>query len=311
MVSYKPVLKITCILVCSAFLFHTSVSAQRDFFQPAAKVNPVRVRGVVIGETVLGAAVTLGLNYLWYKKFPHSRFHIFNDNNEWLNMDKAGHATTAYNIAAVQSDIMHWGGIKPGTSALIGTLTSLGFMTMIEILDGHSEKWGFSKGDMLANIAGCILFEGQQLAWGQQRVSLKYSYHQTLFAGYYPQELGSNLPQRMLKDYNGQTYWLSVNIASFLPGSSSFPRWLNLSAGYGAEGMIGAVKNPKEINGRPIPEFKRYRQFYFSFDTDLYRINNVSSFTTTIFKLNRTFKMIAPALEWNEEEGGKWHLLYY
>jgi uncharacterized protein YfiM (DUF2279 family) len=299
------------LLLSACLLVQFTASAQRDFFQPAVKYNSTRVNGVVIGETILGTAVTVGLNYLWYKKFPHSRFHLFNDNNEWLNMDKVGHATTAYNIAAIQSDIMHWSGIKPGTSALIGTLTSMGFMTMIEILDGHSEKWGFSKGDMLANLAGCILFEGQQLMWGQQRISLKYSYHQTLFAGYYPQELGRNLPQRMLKDYNGQAYWLSVNIGSFLPSASSFPKWLNLSVGYGAEGMIGATKNPTEINGKQIPDFKRYRQFYLSFDSDLYRINGLSPFATTILKLNRTFKTIAPTIEWNAEQGVVWHWLYY
>ena len=289
----------------------SGLMAQKDFFQPSPDYNPTRVRGVVIAETVGGAVITLGLNYLWYKKFPHSRFHLFNDNKEWLNMDKMGHATTAYNIAAIQSDLMHWGGIRSGTSALIGTLTSLGFMTMIEIMDGHSDKWGFSKGDMLANIAGCLLYEGQQLMWNQQRISLKYSYHHTLFAQYYPQELGSNLPQRMLKDYNGQTYWLSFNIASFLPGSSSFPRWLNLSTGYGAEGMIGAEGNPQEINGKKIPYFRRYRQFYFGFDTDLYRISNLTPFSTTLLKLNRTLKTPAPALEWNDQQGFSWHWLYF
>ena len=128
-------------------------------------------------------------------------------------MDKAGHATTAYNIASIQSDIMHWGGVKPGISALVGTLTSLGFMTMVEVLDAHSEKWGFSKGDMLANIAGCVLFEGQHLLWHQQRISLKFSYHQTLFAQYYPQELGRNLPQRMLE----RLQWANI-LAVHQPG---------------------------------------------------------------------------------------------
>jgi hypothetical protein len=184
-------------------------------------------------------------------------------------------------------------------------------MTMIELLDGHSEKWGFSKGDMLANLAGCLLFEGQQLMWGQQRISLKYSYHGTIFPSYHPAELGSNLPQRMLKDYNGQSYWLSFNIASFLPASSNFPRWLNVSAGYGAEGMIGAVKNPTEINGKPIPAFRRYRQFYLSFDTDLYRLDGVSPLASTLLKVNRTVKTPAPALEWNEVDGMKFHFFYY
>jgi hypothetical protein len=115
----------------------------------------------------------------------------------------------------------------------------------------------------------------------------------------------------MLKDYNGQSYWLSFNIASFLPASANFPRWLNASVGYGAEGMIGAVKNPSEINGKPIPEFRRYRQFYLSFDTDAYRIDGLSPLATTLLKVNRTVKTPAPALEWNKEEGLKFHFFYY
>jgi hypothetical protein len=291
-------------------LFVSSATAQ-DFFRPAPSYQPGRVNGIIIAETAIGTIATIGLNYLWYRKFPHSHFHTFNDNNEWLNMDKVGHATTAYNIAAIQGDLLHWGGVKPGTSALIGTLTAMGFLTMIEIMDGHSEKWGFSVGDMLANVAGSMLYEGQQLLWGEQRISLKYSYHATIFPKYYPAELGRNLPQRMLKDYNGQTYWLSFNIGSFLPASAGFPNWLNLAAGYGAEGMIGAASNPKEIDGKPIPEFKRYRQFYLSVDADLYRINGLSPLATALLKVNRTLKMPAPALEWNREEGVKGHWFYY
>lgn len=303
-------LKKCCLSLFTFCLFLSTVSGQ-DFFKPSPNYDPGRVNGIIIAETAIGTAATIGLNWLWYKKFPRSRFHFFNDNNEWLSMDKVGHATTAYNIAAIQSDLLRWGGVKPGTSALIGTLTALGFLTMIEIMDGHSVKWGFSKGDMLANIAGCLLFEGQQLLWGQQRIGLKYSYHGTIFPQYHPAELGSNLPQRMLKDYNGQTYWLSVNIGSFLPVAGGFPQWLNLSAGYGAEGMIGGVTNPTTVNGRPIPDFSRYRQFYFSFDTDLYRIDGLSPLAATLLKTNRTLKTPAPALKWNEKQGLKWHWLYY
>jgi Predicted periplasmic lipoprotein (DUF2279) len=305
-------IKKCCLFIPTLVLCLSTLSMQaQDFFQPAVQYNSGRVVGTIIVESAIGTAITIGLNYLWYKKFPHTRFHYFNDNNEWLQMDKVGHATTAYNIAAIQSDVLRWGGVKAGTSAIIGTLTALGFMSMIEIMDGHSEAWGFSKGDMLANLSGCLLFEGQQLMWGQQRISLKYSYHGTIFPQYHPAELGSNLPQRMLKDYNGQTYWLSVNIGSFLPGSSNFPKWLNLSAGYGAEGMISAVTNPKEIDGRPIPDFKRYRQFYLSFDTDLYRVDGLSPFATTLLKVNRTLKMPFSALEWNPLDGTKWHWFYY
>jgi hypothetical protein len=303
-------LKFFCALFCIFFL-KISTFGQKDFFEPSTNYNSSRITGVVVSESILAAAVTFGLNYLWYKEFPHSKFHLFNDNAEWLNMDKVGHATTAYNIASIQNDIFRWAGVKRMPAAAIGTFTALSFMTMIEILDGHSEKWGFSIGDMLANISGCLLFQGQQWMWNGQRISLKFSYHYTMFAKYYPQELGKNWSERIIKDYNGQTYWLSVNVSSFLPANSRFPKWLNGSFGYGAEGMIGARNNPSEINGQKIPYFKRYRQFYFSFDTDLYRADDVSYFGTTILKLNRTLKTISPTLEWNDENGLTWHWLYY
>ena len=298
------------LLTLNLILSTVSLPAQ-NFFKSSTQYNPARVNGVIITESAIGAVATIGLQYLWYKKFPHGKFHFFNDNAEWLNVDKVGHATTAYNIAAFQNNLMRWGGIRSGTAALVGTLTGLAFMTMIEVMDGHSAKWGFSKGDMLANIAGCVLFEGQQLLWHEQRISLKYSYHGTLFPQYYPAELGSNLPERMLKDYNGQSYWLSFNIASFLPSSDHFPRWLNATVGYGAEGMIGAMKNPDEIDGRPIPSFQRYRQFYFSFDTDLYRIDGLSPLASSLLEVNRVIKTPAPALEWNEVQGFVFHPVYY
>jgi Predicted periplasmic lipoprotein (DUF2279) len=302
--------RLPCLFTLNLLLSTVTLPAQ-NFFKASTQYTPSRVNGVIITESAIGTVVTIGLQYLWYKKFPHSSFHFFNDNAEWLNVDKVGHATTAYNIAAFQNNLMRWGGVRSGTAALIGTLTGLGFMTMIEVMDGHSDKWGFSKGDMLANLAGCVLFEGQQLLWHEQRISLKYSYHGTLFPQYYPAELGSNLPQRMLKDYNGQSYWLSFNIASFLPASDHFPRWLNATVGYGAEGMIGAMKNPDEIDGRPIPTFKRYRQFYFSFDTDLYRVDGLSPLASSLLEINRLIKTPAPALEWNEIEGLKFHPFYY
>ena len=304
-------LKIIFLIITSCTVLNGQLNCQSSFFKSSADYNRERVRGIVITEAITGTIITTGLNYLWYKKFPHSRFHFFNDNNEWLGMDKIGHATTSYNISAIQGDLLRWAGVKQGSAAVIGSLTALAFMTMIEVMDGHSDKWGFSKGDMLANMAGCLLFEGQQLLWGQQRLSLKFSYKASIFPRYNPDELGRNLLQRILKDYNGQTYWLSANISSFFPASAKFPLWLNLSAGYGAEGMIGASANPAAINGNPVPTFDRYRQFYFSFDTDLYRINNTSPFVNSLLKLNRTFKMPSPTIEWNKIKKTQFHWIYF
>jgi hypothetical protein len=295
-----------CLLISSISGFTQGV-----FLPPSITYQPDRLKTVVITEVATGVAISAGLYFLWYRKHPRSHFHFFNDNNEWLQMDKIGHATTAYNIGAIQYDLMRWCGVKNDVSIAVGGLTAIGYMSIIEIFDGFSSKWGFSKGDMLANIFGAALFAGQQMGWNQQRISLKWSFHGSPYAKYYPAELGSGFFSRMLKDYNGQTYWLSFNVASFLPVHTDFPYWLNMSVGYGAEGMIGANSNPATINGKTIPYFPRYRKFYFAPDADLYRIPTNSPAYNAAAYLTKFSKIPAPALEWSKLKGFRFIPIYY
>lgn len=300
-------------VLVTAFLlsFIPRLHSQDLFLEPSPQYNPARLRGVLITEIAGGMVISAGLYYLWYRKHPRSRFHLFNDNREWLQVDKVGHLTTAYNIAAIQYDLMRWCGVKNDASIAIGSLTALGYMSIIEVLDGFSSKWGFSKGDMLANIVGSALFAAQQKGWGEQRVSLRFSYHGTIYPRYYPQELGKNWSSRIIKDYNGQTYWLSLNIKSFLPAGNDFPAWLNMSAGYGAEGMVGAMKNPSSVNNKPVPDFQRIRQFYLAPDIDLMRVSSHNRPFVTAAYLSRFIKFPAPALEWNTSKRWKLHPFYF
>jgi hypothetical protein len=297
---------ILCLLALSSTVF-----AQDIFLPTSPTYSQDRLKTVVITEVATGAAISAGLYFLWYRKHPRSHFHFFNDNGEWLQMDKVGHATTAYNIGAIQYDLMRWCGVNNNTSIAVGGLTAVGYMSIIEVLDGFSSKWGFSKGDMLANIFGAALFAAQQKGWGQQRISLKWSFHMSPYAKYYPEELGSNFFSRMIKDYNGQTYWLSFNVASFLPTNSGFPYWLNMSAGYGAEGMIGARSNPAMVDGKYIPDFPRYRKFYFAPDANLYSIPTSSPVYNAAAYLTRFSKIPAPTLEWSKLKGLRFWPLYY
>jgi Predicted periplasmic lipoprotein (DUF2279) len=295
-----------CLLVTSM-----TSTAQGIFLPPSATYQPDRLKTVVISEVATGIAISAGLYFLWYRKHPRSHFHFFNDNGEWLQMDKIGHATTAYNIGTIQYDLMRWCGVNNDQSIVIGGLTAIGYMSIVEIFDGFSSKWGFSNGDMLANIFGAALFAAQQKGWNQQRISLKWSFHGSIYAKYYPAELGSNFFPRMLKDYNGQTYWLSFNISSFLPVNSGFPYWLNMSFGYGAEGMIGARTNPASVNGQPIPDFPRYRKFYFAPDANLFSIPTNSSFYNAAAYLTKFSKIPAPTLEWSKLKGFHFYPIYY
>jgi hypothetical protein len=198
--------------------------------------------------------------------------------------------------------LLKWSGVERKKAIWYGGMLGSVYLSTIEILDGYSSEWGFSIGDFAGNTAGSLLVIGQELAWNEQRVVLKYSFRQSEFAEYRPQLLGNNLQENILKDYNGQTYWLSVNPSSFMSSATKFPKWLNIAIGYGADGMTGGDFNPPYINedGKQV-HFERYRQYYLSFDVDLTRIKTRSRFLRTVFYSVGFIKIPAPALEFSEK----------
>lgn len=253
-------------------------------------------------------ATLSGLHQLWYQDYPRSGFHFKNDNHHWLQMDKAGHVFSTYHFTAVGADLMKWSGVSPKNSLWYGAGTSLLFMTAVEIMDGHSAEWGFSWGDAVSNIAGTGLFVSQELIWGEQRIIPKFSFHTTQYAGLRPNVLGSSVPEQILKDYNGQTYWLSANIHSFFK-ESKIPKWLNIAAGYGAEGMITAEDDL--VNTVFLSEKSRIRQFYLSLDVDLTKIRTNSHVLKTFFSAVNVVKIPAPTLEIRDNGKVKFHTFYF
>jgi hypothetical protein len=225
-----------------------------------------------------------------------------------MQMDKMGHMTTSYYISRIGYESYRWAGVSEKRSALGGAALGFIFLTHIELLDAFSKGWGFSAGDFVANTTGSILFLAQQLAWKEQRMVLKFSWHPTKYPQYRPDLLGSNTLQHLIKDYNVQTYWLSGNISSFLPRGSKFPRWLNIAAGYGAEGMTGADSNEGNSS---TPQYQRYRQFYISADIDLTRIKTRSKTLHSILTVLNFIKIPLPAIEYNTLGKIRFHPLYF
>lgn len=273
-------------------------------------IDKNKLKIVIVTESALYVATMAGLYGLWYKNYPQSGFHFSNDNGEWLQMDKVGHITTSYYVGLIGYSALRWAGVSEKKATWYGGLTGLVYLSSVEVLDGFSEEWGASPGDLAANTLGAALFISQQLAWHEQRLVMKWSFHSTPYAQYNPDQLGSTLPQQLLKDYNGQTYWLSANISSFLSKESRFPKWLNFAGGYGADGMTGPYTNPEEINGIPVPYSERYRQFYISPDIDLSRIPVKSRTLKLILNTIGFIKIPMPALEFNKN-GIKFHPLYF
>ena len=163
-------------------------------------------------------------------------------------------------------------------------------------------------GDVAANVSGTALYVSQELLWKEQRIVPKFSFHTTPYASARPNVLGISIPEQIIKDYNGQTYWLSTNIYSFAK-SSKIPKWLNVAVGYGAEGMI--TGNDGFTNTVFLPESKRYRQFYLSLDVDLTKIESKSHFVKTVLGVFNSIKIPAPTFEIKGSGGTKFHLLYF
>ena len=282
---------------------------------PFLEPSPVylKSRAQLAGYTTLGlyALTSVGLYHLWYSNYDLMGFHYFNDDGEWLQMDKAGHTFSAYIAGRAGYNVCRWTGLDEKRSALIGGNLGWVFLATVEVMDGFSRGWGFSAGDMIANTTGSALFISQQLLWHEQRVELKFSFHQSKYAHYRPDLLGSDFKEHFFKDYNGQTLWLSANLHSFLKKESRFPAFLNLAFGYGADGMTGAFSNATNYQGNIIPEFTRCRQFYLAPDIDLTKIKTNSRVLKFIFEATRYIKFPLPALEYNSKNQWVFHPLYF
>jgi hypothetical protein len=276
-----------------------------------------RIVLVAGAQTALWAGSFIALNKAWYADYPKEPFHTFNDCSEWLQMDKAGHLWTSYQISRVSGDIWRWTGIKQKKAIWLGGLSALAYQSIIEIQDGFSAEWGFSWCDMAMNVAGSMTYISQALAWNEQRIQIKFSY----FPYSYPDDVtaraddlfGSGGMERVLKDYNSQTYWISANLRSFMP-DSRIPRWLNVSFGYNARLMLGGEENTwTDENGvvTDRTDIERYRRFFLSADVDLTKIRTKKKWLKSVFSLVNSIKIPAPALEFNTKGEFKVHGIYF
>jgi uncharacterized protein YfiM (DUF2279 family) len=302
-VSWKNIRHIVLIAFLPSICF--SQSKINNFFTPSDTLHKPRRNAVIIAEASIASMTLIGLNELWYADYERSKFHLVNDNDAWLQMDKFGHAFTSYQLGKHGAQLLNWSGVSKTDQLIYGGTLGFVFLTAVEILDGYSEEWGFSWGDVAGNAAGSALYIGQELLWKEQRITLKYSFHQTQYPEIVPEKLGESFLEQTLKDYNGQTYWLSLNLDSFFK-DSNIPKWLNIAIGYGAEGMLSGVQNVENQN---IIGLEPYRQYYLSLDINLNGIHTNSRVLSTVFDVLDMIKIPLPTLEFSKK-GTVFHLFY-
>ena len=284
--------------------------AQIDTMIDAQKSQNKQILKLASVNVALYGSTMIGLYQAWYKNYPQSNFHVFNDWAEWQQMDKLGHVYSAYTMSKFGMELWQSNGMDRKKSVWIGGITGAAYQTIIEFLDAYSAQWGWSWGDVGANVLGSTLFTAQELTWKEQRIQMKTSFHKMEYSD---PELnkrsdiifGKSSAERALKDYNGQTYWLSANIHSFFP-NSKIPKWAMISIGTGANGMFGARSNVAKDNlGNIIfdrTNISRTRQWYLAPDIDLTKIKTKKkSIKTLLFVLN-SLKFPMPAIEFSEKK---------
>lgn len=266
------------------------------FAQPidsVSTINKKKLRSFIIISGTGYAATLAGLNEVWYSDSKRQSFTFFNDNAEWKQVDKVGHFYSAFYFSYGTSKGLQWSGVQKNTSDLWGAAVGFLVLLPVEIMDGFSADYGASTGDLLANALGAGFYLGQSRLWNEVRIHPKFSFQRTRYPPLRADDvLGNGLASEFIKDYNGQTYWLSFDIDRFL----RFPKWLNFTVGYGANGMVYARDGQNSDGG-----YEAIRQYYIGIDFDLSQIKTKSKALNTVLFVINMIKLPAPAIELSKE----------
>ena len=268
-------------------------SSFTKFLTPSDSLSIPRRNFVIASEGLVFSIGIIQLNKIFERGNFNSSFNIVFDNSETLQIDKAVHAFTSYQISNASYNLLNWSGVNKKDKLIFGAGMGFAFLSTVEVIDGFSKKHDATVGDILANAAGTSLFVFQDLVWNEQRIVPKISLHSNHF-------MSSNMKfmkTQVESDFNDETFWLSFNLRSFLK-NSKIPKCLNVALGYGVEDVRNKTANP-------------YKQFYLSLDVDLTRIETKSHFLKTLFSIVNCIKVPAPTLEFSRNSQLKGYFVYF
>ena len=174
--------------------------------EPRAEEAAVRRRNVslILAEAI---AVAWYGNQNWWQDGFSGDFHTANEgwfgqNTSSGGADKLGHFFTNYAGTRLLAKAFTHVGNDPDTALLLGAAVTLGTMTAVEVVDGYSRRWRFSREDALMNALGAatgILLERSPAL--DELVDLRVHY--------LPSDVGGNKFDPF-GDYSGTTYLIAT-----------------------------------------------------------------------------------------------------
>lgn len=187
---------------------------------------------------ILGGA--MGVGWYGYKKWWQGGFSggfreanegWFGQNTPYGGADKLGHMYTNYVGTRLLSRLFEAVGNEHEDAIGLGAWATLGTMTAVEVVDGFSNRWRFSREDATMNLLGAglgVLVERHPEIERIFDFRLQYKPSVNRDGGRSFEPFG---------DYSGQIYLFAVK-ARGIPVLQQYPllRYLELVAGYGTQG---------------------------------------------------------------------------
>ncbi len=273
--------------------------------QNSSRNDSTRIKWEYLGPFIGAVIITnASLYYIFkgaYWNEQKTKFHTFNDwNNADMNIDKLGHFYAGMLLSKAAYKVLRATNVPENYSVISSILSSIFFQTQIEIHDAYYKKWGWSWWDFTGNVLGAVYPHLQNYFKPLKSVNLKWSYHLSpaYKKGWY---------DYWIKDYEGFTYYLSLDVHSILPEplDNYWPKWLNIAAAYGVE-KVKLGKNIWNSSGRPLGD----REFYISLDYSLLKLINPQSKTLReILDLLDNFHFPAPAVRFSPST--IWYGIYF
>ena len=210
----------------------------------------------------IGATVAYyGANSWWEDGFSGSFRTVdegwFGQNTYAGGADKAGHIFFTYTGARLLTRGFEAIGNDPRSALRLGTWTSLGVMTAVEVIDGFSKEFRFSMEDAVANAIGAAF---AVLTEVYPRIDALLDFRLLYQQSDDAERVGETDP---LADYSGQTYLLALK-ADGIPRLREVPvlRYLELQVGYNTRGY---EPNDGEMNDP-------HRRIYYGIGINLSRL---------------------------------------
>lgn len=230
--------------------------AVESAFLPTVEQVRLRTRLMILGGA-LGVA-WYGRSEWWQDGFSGGFREAdegwFGRNSPYGGADKLAHIYANYVGTRLLSRLFAAVGNERDDAIRLGTWATLGTMTAVEVVDGFSNRWRFSREDAAMNLLGAGLGVLVERKPEIQRIfdfRMQYKPSVNRDGGHNFEPFG---------DYSGQIYLLAVK-ARGIPALQQYPllRYLELVAGYGTQGY----RTTHDIPG------ERTRNIYFGIALNL------------------------------------------